>query len=79
MKNSICAKIKKVSLLSLTFIFMGLLAELLVQLLSSSSLVSVTISYLGFFSIFIGFIIFILTVATVMLPKVNRQLDACQH
>ena len=79
MIKSACNLMKQAVALSVTFIVGGGLLVLMVQLLSLETMAPVVITYLGLFSIFAGVLILFVTIIAIMVPKVSRQLDPCQH
>ncbi len=79
MIKSACNLMRRAVVLSAAFIVGGGLLLLVVQLLSLEAMASVVFNYLGLFSILAGILMFFATIIAIMVPKVNRQLDACQH
>ena len=79
MIRSACNLMKQAVVLSVTFIVGGGLLVLMAQLLSLETMAPVVFTYLGLFSIFAGVLILFATIIVIMVPKVSRQLDPCQH
>lgn len=70
---------KKAAASSVTFIVLGGALVLMSHLLNLSSVAPAIFSYLGFLSIFSGLLIMLVTLFTIMLPKVSKRLEHCQH
>jgi len=70
---------KKAAVSSVAFIATGSLLVLVALALPLQSALPVFFTYLGFFSIFAGVLVMAVTIVAMMLPKVSRQLELCQH
>ncbi len=79
MIRSACNLMKQAVVLSVAFIIGGGMLVLMAQLLSLETMAPVVFTYMGFFSIFAGVLILVATSIVIMVPKVSRQLDPCQH
>ena len=79
MIKSACNTLKQVVVSSAAFIAVGVLLVLFAQLPSLSTVLPAIITYLGFFSVLSGVLLIAITAFAVMLPKINRQLELCQH
>lgn len=79
MIKSACNLMKRTVVLSVTFIAGGSLLVLMAQLLSLETMTPVVFTYLGLFSMFAGVLIIFATIIAIMVPRVSRQLDLCQH
>ena len=79
MFKSACNALKQAVVSSAAFIAVGVLLVLSAQLPSLSTTLSAIITYLGFFSVLSGILLIAITGFAVMLPKINRQLELCQH
>jgi len=79
MIKSACNIMKKSIIVSIVFLSTGILLEIIAQFLSFESLVPALFTYVGFFAIFLGLSIILATIIAVLIPKVNKHLDSCQH
>jgi hypothetical protein len=79
MFNSACNTVKKSIMLSILFLTIGVLLEIVAQILTLENMIPVYFAYAGIFAIFIGIVGIIATLIAVMIPKVNRHLQECQH
>lgn len=79
MIKSACDLMKRAVVLSVMFIAGGSLFVLMAQLLPLETMVPVIFTYLGLFSMFAGVLVIFVTIMAIMMPKVSRQLDLCQH
>ncbi len=79
MFKSACDVIKKMVMLSAFFLTIGALLEIAAQFLILESMLPIFFAYAGVLSLFLGFIGIITTLIAVMIPKVNQQLQHCQH
>ncbi len=70
-------KISAVS--SVAFFVTGVVLVLLAQQISLQSVLPAVLLALGFFSIVVGVLVMGVTIITIMLPKVSRQLEHCEH
>ena len=79
MIKSACSAMKKSIIISATLLITGVFLEVIAQFLSLETMVPVLFTYGGFFAIALGITIFLATMIVIMVPKVNQQLDTCQH
>ena len=79
MIKSACNLMKQAVVLSATFFVGGGLLVLMAKLLPLETMAPAVFTYLGLFSMFAGVLILFATIIAIMLPKVSRQLDPCQH
>jgi len=79
MFKSICDIIKKSALASASFLAIGVILETAAQLLTLENMLPIFFAYAGVMAIFIGAVGLIGTLIAVMIPKINQQLQACQH
>jgi len=79
MIKSACDAMKKSIVLSAFFLLTGTLLEMIALLLSFETMIPVIFIYVGIFLISMGLIIFLATFIVIMIPKVNQQLEHCQH
>lgn len=70
-------KISAVS--SVAFFVTGVVLVLIAQQISLQSVLPAVLLALGFASIVVGMLVMGVTVIAIMLPKVSRQLELCQH
>ena len=70
---------KKASVSSVALFIAGIVLVLVAQQLSLQSALPATFLALGFISIVSGVVIMAVTIIAIMLPKVSRQLELCQH
>lgn len=66
-------------MLSVILLAVGVLLEAIAQILNFGSLLPAVVSYLGFFVIFMSILVMLVTIIAIMLPKVRKQLETCQH
>ena len=70
----------KISAVSSVALFVsGIILVLVAQQLSLQSALPATFLALGFISIVVGVVVMAVTIVAIMLPKVSRQLELCQH
>lgn len=79
MFKSACDVIKKMVMLSAFFLTIGALLEIAAQLLILESMLPIFFAYAGVLALSLGFVGIITTLIAVMIPKVNQQLQHCQH
>lgn len=79
MIKSACDVMKKSIVLTVILLVTGTLLEVIAQFLSLETIAPVVFTYGGVFAISLGLIIFAATLIAIMIPKVNRHLDNCQH
>ena len=79
MIKSACNALKQAVVSSVAFIAAGVLLVLSAQLQLLPTILGAIITYVGFFSVLSGVLLIAIVVLAVMLPKINRQLDLCQH
>ncbi|MEA3303373.1 MAG: hypothetical protein U9Q75_08890 [Pseudomonadota bacterium] len=79
MIKSACSLMKKAVVSSVVLFLSGIVLVLVAQQLSLQSALPATFLALGFISIVVGVVIMAVTIIAIMLPKVSRQLELCQH
>ena len=79
MIKSACSTMKKSLALSGVLLLTGIILEVIAQFLSLESMIPALFAYAGAISIFLGFIVLVAALIAMMIPKVNRDLDSCQH
>ncbi len=79
MGKSACNVMNKSIMISVIFLSVGILLEIIAQFLSFESMVPALFTYIGFFAIFLGLSIITGTIIAILIPKVNHYLDSCQH
>lgn len=79
MIKSACDVMKKAAVSSVVLFVTGIVLVLVALQLSLQSALPATFFALGFISIVVGVLIMAITIVVIMLPKVSRQLDLCQH
>ncbi len=79
MIKSACFLMKKAAASSVSLIAVGTLLVLTSQLINLTTVVPAIFSYAGFISIFVGLLIMLITTIVILLPKISRQLEQCQH
>ena len=79
MIKSACNIMKKSVMLSAVFIVVGTILEIITQFLTFETIVPAIFTYGGLLIISLGIVIILVTAVAVMIPKVNRTLDICQH
>ena len=79
MIKSACDAMKKATVSSVALFVTGIVLVLVAQQLSLQSALPATFLALGFISIVVGVLVMAVTIIVIMLPKVSRQLDLCQH
>jgi len=62
-----------------TLTLTGVILEIIAQFFTFETIIPVVFTYGGFLAIALGLAIILLTSIVVMLPKVSKHLDACQH
>jgi hypothetical protein len=77
--KSACDAMKKAAVSSVALFIAGIVLVLVAQHLSLHSALPATFLALGFISIVAGVLVMAITIIVIMLPKVSRQLDLCQH
>ena len=70
---------KKASVSSVALFIAGIVLVLVAQQITLQSALPASFLALGFISIVAGVVIMAVTIVAIMLPKVSRQLDLCQH
>lgn len=70
---------KKAAVSSVALFVTGVVLVLMAQQISLQSALPATFLALGFISIVVGVLVMAITIIVIMLPKVSRQLDLCQH
>ena len=70
---------KKAAVSSVALFVIGIFLVLVAQQLSLQSALPAIFLALGFVSIVVGVLVMAVTIIVIMLPKVSRQLDLCQH
>jgi len=79
MIKSACFLMKKAAASSVSLIAMGTMLVLISQFINLNTAVPAIFSYAGFISIFVGLLIMLITTIVIMMPKISRQLEQCQH
>ncbi len=79
MIKSACFLMKKAAASSVSLIVIGSFLVLASYFLNLTNLIPVIFSYLGFISIFVGLLVMLVTLVTIMLPSISKQLEQCQH
>jgi len=79
MIKSACQYMKISAVSSVAFFIAGVVLVILAQQVSLHSALPATLIGLGFVSIVVGALVMAVTVVAIMLPKVSRRLDLCQH
>lgn len=79
MFNSACDAMKKSVMLSAFFLTIGALLEIAAQFLTLENMIPVYFAYAGVFAIFLGVVGIFATLVAIMIPKVNKHLQTCQH
>ena len=70
---------KKAAVSSVALFVIGIFLVLVAQQLSLQSALPAIFLARGFVSIVVGVLVMAVTIIVIMLPKVSRQLDLCQH
>ena len=70
---------KKAAVSSVVLFVTGILLVLVAQQISLQSSLPAIFLALGFVSIVVGVLVMAVTIIVIMLPRVSRQLDLCQH
>lgn len=76
---SACDTMRKVVILSASLFLIGILLEIMTQLITFESMISVFFAYAGIFAIGLGLVILLGVFIAMMIPAVSHHLDACQH
>ena len=79
MIKSACFLMKKAAASSVSLIVLGTVVVLISQFINLNTAVPAIFSYIGFISIFVGLLIMLITTVVMLLPKISRQLEQCQH
>lgn len=79
MIKSACKLMKISAVSSVAFFVTGVVLVLIAQQISLQSVLPAVLLALGFASIVVGMLVMGVTVIAIMLPKVSRQLELCQH
>ena len=79
MIKSACDVMKKAAVSSVALFVTGVVLVLVAQQISLQSALPATFLALGFISIVVGVLVMAITIIVIMLPKVSRRLDLCQH
>lgn len=79
MIKSACKLMKISAVTSVAFFVTGIVLVLMAQQLSLQSVLPAVFLTLGFASIIVGVFVMGVTIIAIMLPKVSRQLELCQH
>ncbi len=79
MLTSACSVMKKMVIFSVSLIVIGSFFEVAALLMSLTSVFPATFTYLGLGFILLGIAGLVATGIAIMLPMVNKRLDACQH
>lgn len=74
-----CNLMKKSVISSAVFILVGSLLVLFTQLMSVQNVLGVVFFFTGFFTIFTGLFVLLLTGVLALLPAVRQRLELCQH
>ena len=79
MSGSLCNRMKKAAIISSILFALGVVLEITAQMLSLGSIIPAYVSYLGFFAIFSSLLVMLVTIISILLPQVRKQLETCQH
>ncbi len=79
MIKSACFLMKKAAASSVSLIVMGTLMVLISQFINLTTAIPAIFSYIGFIAIFVGLLIMLITTIVILMPKISRQLEQCQH
>ena len=77
MVTSACSLMKKSAISAFALVIAGGMFVLIAQLMPLQTPVPVVFSYLGVFFVFAGLVLITTTMVAVLVPAVNRRLDAC--
>ncbi|MCP4074973.1 MAG: CD36 family protein [Gammaproteobacteria bacterium] len=79
MIKSACFLMKKAAASSVFLIVAGTLLVLISQFINLTTVVPAIFSYVGFILIVAGLLIMLITTVAILLPRISRQLEQCQH